>query len=376
MNYQEHTTDNAEKKENSNPFPFVSTEIRVEAGSRVAKLLEIQELKKSSPSRTILEHNATRLVFSPDSATRKITVSHLYPQDDDSFRFDTFEKSMCGLYKSQLLEFGEELRLDNESFMIRSGTFQGREAVVKILKTTATEIREDHAHKPVTKHRQNIIIEAFNLRRLNRSQQPNIVRLLAYNTQRLPYHIITSLEHKGNLLTVLRETRNDSPRLPLLQMCVNITDALMYLAENRMVHRAVMARNVLVGKHNNCKLSGLASARHLEVPRDPGTQHSSFSIDGHPVLVPDDHVYCSINALPQFVSKENEELPVRWAAPECLPPQRQFTTASDVWALAVTLYEIFTLGCEPYERTERGALYHDQEVIDFVSCRTWVYDDF
>ena len=42
-----------------------------------------------------------------------------------------------------------------------------------------------------------------------------------------------------------------------------------------------------------------------------------------------------------------ENLPVRWMAPECLTKYR-FTTASDVWAFGVLVYEVLTYGCTPY----------------------------
>lgn len=41
-------------------------------------------------------------------------------------------------------------------------------------------------------------------------------------------------------------------------------------------------------------------------------------------------------------------LPVRWTAPEALE-SRKFSTATDVWAYGVLLYEIFTNGGMPYD---------------------------
>ena len=59
--------------------------------------------------------------------------------------------------------------------------------------------------------------------------------------------------------------------------------------------------------------------------------------------------YCSaVDGFPDFVSSTNEEeLPLRWKAPECLSEYR-FSTASDVWAFGVLMYEVLTYGCLPY----------------------------
>ena len=41
-------------------------------------------------------------------------------------------------------------------------------------------------------------------------------------------------------------------------------------------------------------------------------------------------------------------LPWRWAAPEVLT-RLEFSSDSDIWAFGVTIWEILTLGGEPYE---------------------------
>ena len=319
----------------------------------MAELLSIQELKKSSASRAILEQYASKVVFCPDSEIRKAIVYQLYSQEGEmSIPSEILVKSLSCFYRSQSLEFGKGL-WEDDYFLIRAGAFQGRKAAVKILKATTKEITHDTLANP--KYRQSIIMEAKNLRRLNKNPHRNIPRLLAYNTERLPYHIITSFQPGGNLLEVLRKARLDGSLPPptlLLKMCIDITGALMHLAKHDMVHRAVRAQNVLVEKDGTCKLSYLESARHL-VSDDSASVYS----------------YCSSeDASPEFISEDpDEELAVRWAAPECLGCPRRFTTASDVWALAVTMYEIFTIGCEPYARTHGGQLVEDKDVKEYVS---------
>lgn len=43
----------------------------------------------------------------------------------------------------------------------------------------------------------------------------------------------------------------------------------------------------------------------------------------------------------------NLKLPIAWCAPECISYLR-FTTASDVWAFGVTLWEMFSYGFQPW----------------------------
>ena len=72
--------------------------------------------------------------------------------------------------------------------------------------------------------------------------------------------------------------------------------------------------------------------------------------------------YCAVDdGLPEFISTAAEELPVRWQAPECLLEHR-YSTASDVWAFGVLMYEVLTYGCLPY-----GHVGKDDEVSLRVS---------
>ena len=44
-----------------------------------------------------------------------------------------------------------------------------------------------------------------------------------------------------------------------------------------------------------------------------------------------------------FQMSKNQALPVRWMAPESLK-YTEFSSATDVWAYGVTIWEIYTLG--------------------------------
>ena len=321
------------------------------------KLLSIKEVKKTQTSKLILEHHASRIVFSPDSITRKAVVYNLYWQQREHIPCHVLLEFLEWTYKNHSLEFPRgKSRINTGSSIIVPGVFRGRAASIKILKVTSAENTgqdNDESGKIRNRMKQKFVTEAFYLRQL--SPHENLPSLLAYDTQNLPFHIVTEHAVRGNLLDFLRGLRNEASGVPshidLIQMCLDITSALHHLESHNIVHRAVMARNVLVGKHFSCKLSSLDFARPLDKRND------SYS-------------YVSGDEFRKFIPQEavEEELAVRWLAPECLRDVPQFTTASDVWASAVTMYEILTLGCEPYSRTrECRSLESDLGVVDYVS---------
>ena len=116
--------------------------------------------------------------------------------------------------------------------------------------------------------KERLIREVYNMRQLNTSRHPNFPVLLSYDTKSLPYHLITEFERWGNLLQFVRKSRERYPEvLPnqLLKMVIDITDALSYLERSGLVHRAVMAENVLVGHKLVCKLSGLHYLQQIPI---------------------------------------------------------------------------------------------------------------
>ena len=134
---------------------------------------------------------------------------------------------------------------------------------VKVLYVKKEQLLENDLEFP---DRQRLIQEAYNMKRLNASQHPNFPVILAYDTRSLPYHLITEFERWGDLLRFVRFSRERGVRvepIQLLQMLVDISHALLFLEGLGLVHRAVMAENVLVGDNFVCKLSGLHSLQQL-----------------------------------------------------------------------------------------------------------------
>ncbi|NXJ79442.1 DDR2 protein, partial [Trogon melanurus] len=176
---------------------------------------------------------------------------------------------------------------------------------------------------------------------MSRLKDPNIIRLLAVCIADDPLCMITEYMENGDLNQFLSRQQAGSPlagQAPTFSlvpgsysdlrfMATQIASGMKYLSSLNFVHRDLATRNCLVGKQYTIKIADFGMSRNLY-------SGDYYRIQGRAVL------------------------PIRWMSWESILLGK-FTTASDVWAFGVTLWETFTLCREqPYSQLS------DEQVIE------------
>ncbi|KAL4103464.1 hypothetical protein QTP88_018841 [Uroleucon formosanum] len=183
-------------------------------------------------------------------------------------------------------------------------------------------------------------------------RHPNILTLIGVCPQDdtcSPWMIFEFMAY-GDLTEVLRNSSdqftNCSAHLPsldkeaLLVISLQISAGMKYLASQRFVHRDLACRNCLVGNNLIVKIADFGMSRDI------------YTCD-----------YYKVGG--------SRLLPVRWMSPESVV-YGKFTLESDVWSFGVVLWEIYSLGKQPYygySNDEVLKLIHDGVLLDIpMNC--------
>ncbi|XP_037376870.1 proto-oncogene tyrosine-protein kinase ROS [Talpa occidentalis] len=163
---------------------------------------------------------------------------------------------------------------------------------------------------------------------MSKFNHPNILKQLGVCLLNEPQYIILELMEGGDLLTYLRKARMTTFHGPLLtlvdlvDLCVDISKGCVYLEQMHFIHRDLAARNCLVSVKDYTSPSRVVKIGDFGLARD---------------------IYKN-----DYYRKRGEGLlPVRWMPPESLM-DGLFTTQSDVWSFGIVIWEILTLGHQPY----------------------------
>ncbi|KAL1395785.1 hypothetical protein pipiens_010991 [Culex pipiens pipiens] len=157
-------------------------------------------------------------------------------------------------------------------------------------------------------------------------RHPNVISLLGCCSNEGPLYVIIEYAAHGNLRNFLHGHRFEEnyeqrhkkaiSTHQLITFAIQIASGMEYLASIKCIHRDLAARNILVAEGYVMKIADFGLARDVQ-----------------------DHEY--------YRKMTAGKVPIRWMAPESLE-HFFFDTRTDVWSFGVLLWEIMTLGRQPY----------------------------
>ncbi|XP_078368380.1 uncharacterized protein LOC144652235 [Oculina patagonica] len=149
--------------------------------------------------------------------------------------------------------------------------------------------------------------------------KPEVEGRVSNHYEKEPTHI-TQNGSNGNM-----QREEDFSAKDLLSFAWQIARGMNFLSSNGFVHRDLAARNILLGEDKVVKISdfGLMRQTHENV----------------------------------YQLKKGKKIPVKWMAPEALY-NSEYTTRSDVWSFGILLWELSTMGGNPYPGINNKELYN------------------
>ncbi|KAI8519331.1 regulation of mast cell degranulation [Branchiostoma belcheri] len=158
---------------------------------------------------------------------------------------------------------------------------------------------------------------------------PNILKLYGCCTLEQPIYMVVEYMQHGDLLGFLRRCKQqfhfskndvDSCKFDeknMYQVARQVARGMEYLAGLKFIHGDLAARNILVG-------------------------------DGLSVKISDFGLSSDIYRRGYYREDPWRKVPVKWAAPERLMEGMRCSIKADVWSFGIVLYEVATLGEDPY----------------------------
>lgn len=185
------------------------------------------------------------------------------------------------------------------------------------------------------------------------SRHPHIVRTYGLVYERSDsrnddninaFMLLQEYAHLGSLYDVLQEQEKTPDEKILIEVFLQITDAMSFLACNNVVHGDLACRNVLVFRFDEAN------------PKNIIVKVTDFGLSRHSKIyaVTSSAVRTTLNIVP-----------VRYAAPEILAVNvtpDDYTEKSDIYSMGVLMWEAYSRSMIPWSKIE-----NDNEVIRRVT---------
>lgn len=158
---------------------------------------------------------------------------------------------------------------------------------------------------------------------LMKINHPFIVKLIGVVVEQ-PQMVLQEFCQKGTLLSYLHVNRTTiNPDVEIKLWAYQIAAGMNYLGTKNVIHRNLAARNVLLQNSQQIKICDFGLAKLLQKEQD------------------------------MYVSRQTVKFPSKWYAPESIK-HREFSTKSDVFSYGVLLWEMYSLGEEPWSSNVTG----------------------
>ncbi|KPM03274.1 tyrosine-protein kinase-like protein 1 [Sarcoptes scabiei] len=226
-----------------------------------------QNRSKSYASDSTLSSNSISRTNRFRSDCRTIAKSKLTSTKIGSIRSENFLKDKSWSIKSSELQLMEELGSGQFS-VVRHGILKGKiHVAVKLMKGGRMS--------------EEAFIEEAKI--MNQLDHPNLVKLFGICTEHRPICIVVEYMKHGSLLSFLQKNKQrilESSQMIrfILNLAIQIADAMCYLESKNFVHRDLAARNCLVGSQNIVKVADFGLTRYIVDDEYQSTSRSKFPI--------------------------------------------------------------------------------------------------